>query len=79
MSYKHMEGFYSFSNFAKTNLNLGSSLKEVDWGGNIDPNYTSSECMLMEVDWGGKLIANSMVYWGTHGTHPNGQNTFAVD
>ena len=28
----------------------GSSLMEVDWGGNIDPNYTSSGCMLMQVD-----------------------------
>ena len=28
----------------------GSSLMEVDWGGNIDPNYTSSGCMLMHVD-----------------------------
>ena len=35
--------------------------------------------MLMEVDWGGKLILNSMVDWGTHGTHPNGQNISEVD
>ena len=26
----------------------------------------------MDVDWGGKLIANSLVYWGDHETHPNG-------
>ena len=57
-SYKHMEGLNTFSNYVKTTLNLGSSLKEVDWGGNIDPKYTSSECMLMEVDWGGKLKLN---------------------
>ena len=57
-SYKHMEGLNTFSNYVKTTLNLGSSLKEVDWGGNIDPNYTSSECMLMEVDWGCKLKLN---------------------
>ena len=57
-SYKHMEGLNTFSNYVKAILNLGSSLKEVDWGGNIDPNYTSSECMLMEVDWGGKLKLN---------------------
>ena len=25
---------------------------EVDWGGNPDPNGTSSGCMLKEVDWG---------------------------
>ena len=57
-SYKHMEGLNTFSNYVKTTLNLGSSLKEVDWRGNIDPNYTSSECMLMEVDWGCKLKLN---------------------
>ena len=50
-SYQHMEGLNAFSNYVKTTLNLGSSLKEVDWGGNIDPKYTSSRCMLMEVDW----------------------------
>ena len=33
----------------------------------------------MEVDWGGKLILNSMVDWGTHGTHPNGDNISEVD
>ena len=25
---------------------------EVDWGGDPDPNDTSSGCMLKEVDWG---------------------------
>ena len=25
---------------------------EVDWGGKIKPNQTTSECMLTEVDWG---------------------------
>ena len=51
----------------------GSSLMEVDWGGNIEPNYTSSGCMLMQVDWGGKLRVNhinecmpSEVDWGAH-------------
>ena len=28
------------------------SLMEVDCGGNLRPNYTSSGCMLMQVDWG---------------------------
>ena len=94
-----MEGLNTFSNYVETTLNLGSSLKEVDWGGNFDPNctssrcmlmevdwggklklnYTSCGCMLMEVDWGGKLIVNSMVYWGTHETHPNGHNISEVD
>ena len=48
---------------------------EVDWGGNIDPNYASSGCMLMQVDWGGKLRVNhiyeymlSEVDWGAHET-----------
>ena len=50
-----MEGLNALSNYVKTTLNLGSSLKEVDWGGNINPNYTSSRYMLMEVHWGGKL------------------------
>ena len=36
----------------------GPGLMEVDWGGNIEPNYTSSGCMLMQVDWGGKLRVN---------------------
>ena len=35
--------------------------------------------MLKEVDWGGKLILNSIVDWGTHGNHPNGQNINEVD
>ena len=50
-----MEGLNAFSGYVKTTLNLGSSLKDIDWGGNIDPNYTSSECMVIEVDWGGNL------------------------
>ena len=33
----------------------------------------------MEVDWGRKLIANSMVNWGSHKTYPNGQNISEVD
>ena len=35
-SCQHMEDLNAFSNYVKTALNLGSSLKEVDWGGNID-------------------------------------------
>ena len=54
-------------------------LMEVDWGGNLKPNYTSSGCMLMEVDWGGKLILNSMIDWGAHETHPNGHSITEVD
>ena len=57
----------------------GCMLMEVDWGGNLKLNYTSCGCILMEVDWGGKLIANSMVYWGAHETHPNGHNISEVD
>ena len=52
---------------------------EVDWGGNLKLNYTSYGCMPMKVDWGGKLIANSMVDWGTHETHPNGHSITEVD
>ena len=59
---------------------------EVDWGGNIDPNYTSSGCMLMQVDWGGKLRVNhinecmpSEVDWGAHKTHQNGHSITKVD
>ena len=39
----------------------GSSLMEVDWGGNIDFNYTSTTKYgpsLMEVDWGGNIDPN---------------------
>ena len=60
-------------------ISNGCMLMEVDWGGNLKLNYTSCGCMLMEVDWGGKLIANSMVYWGAHETHPNGHNISEVD
>ena len=57
----------------------GNMLMEVDWGGNLKHNYTSSGSMLMEVDWGGKLIANSMVDWGAHETHPNRHNISEID
>ena len=41
--------------------NHGSNLMEVDWGGNIDSNYTSTTNhgpSLMEVDWGGNIDPN---------------------
>ena len=47
---------------------------EVDWGGNLKPNYTSCGCTLMEVYWGDKLIVYSMIDCGAHETHPNGHN-----
>ena len=57
------------------------SLMEVDWGRNIDPNYTSTGCMLMQVVWGGKLRVNhineympSEIDWGAHETHQNGHS-----
>ena len=59
---------------------------EVDWRGKIEPNYTSSECMLKQVDWGGKLRVNhinecmpSEVDWGAHETHQNGHSITRVD
>ena len=52
---------------------------EVEWGGNLKHNYTSSEFMLMKVDLGGKLIINSMVDWGAHETCPNGHNISEID
>ena len=59
---------------------------EVDWGGNIDPNYTSSGCMLMQVDWGGILRVNclnecipSEVDWGAQETHQNRHSITRVD
>ena len=67
------------SNLKLNYRSSGCMLMEVDWGGNLQLNYTSSGCMLMEVDRGGKLIANSMVYWGAHGTHPNEHNISEVD
>ena len=64
----------------------GPSLMEVDWGGKLKPNYTSSECMLMQVDCGVKLIVNhinecmpSEVDWGAHETHQNGHSITSVD
>ena len=49
------------------------SLMEVDWGGKVEPNDTSSGCMLMQLDWGGKLRVDhinecmlSEVDWGPH-------------
>ena len=57
----------------------GSSLMEVDWGGNIEPNYTSSGWMIMHADWGGKLRVNhinecmpSEVDCGAYENHQNG-------
>ena len=59
---------------------------EVDWGGNIDPNYTTSGYLLMQVDWGGKLRVNdineyipSEVDWGAHETYQNGHSITKVD
>ena len=64
----------------------GPSLMEVHCGGKIEPNYTSSGCMLMQVDWGGKLGVNdinecmpSEIDWGAHETHQNGQSITKVD
>ena len=34
---------------------------EVDWGGKIEPNHTTSECMLYEVDWE-LMIQLSLLY-----------------
>ena len=51
-SYQHMEDPNAFANCVKAILNHGSSIMEVDWGGDPDPNDTSSGCMLKEVDWG---------------------------
>ena len=59
---------------------------EVDWGGNINPSYTSSGCMLMQVDWGGILRVNclnecipSEVDWGAQETHQNRHSITRVD
>ena len=52
---------------------------EVDWRAKLKLNYTSCGCMLMEVDRGRKLIANSMVLWGTHETYPNGHSISEVN
>ena len=61
---------------------------ELDLGGKIMLNHTSSGCMLMEVkvDWGGKIRVNdtsecmlSEVDWGAHETHPNGQSINEAD
>ena len=62
--------------------NHGSNLMEVDWGGNIDPNYSSSGCMLMQVDFRVNHINECMpseVDWGAHETHQNGHSITKVD
>ena len=53
--------YHAFSNYVKTTFNNGLNLMEVDWGGNIDFNYTSTKKhgpSLMEVDWGGIIDPN---------------------
>ena len=55
----------------------GPSLFEADWERRM-LNYTTCGCMLTEVDWGGKLRANSVVDWGPHETHSNGQSITEV-
>ena len=74
------------SHLKREMTNHGSSVMQVDWAGNIDPNYTSSGCMLMQVDWGGKLRVNhinecmpSEVDWGAHETQQNGHSITKVD
>ena len=54
-------------------------LMELDWGGKLKLKYTSCGHMLMELDLGGKLTVISMVDWGAHETHPNGQSITEVD
>ena len=49
------------SHLKRETTNHGSNLMEVDWGGNIDSNYTSTTKhgpSLMEVDWGGNIDPN---------------------
>ena len=53
--------YHAFSNYVKTTFNNGLNLMEVDWGGNIDSNYTSTTKhgpSLIEVDWGGNIDPN---------------------
>ena len=49
---------HAFINCVRETFNHELSPSEVDWGGNLKLNNTSSGCMLMEVDWGGKLKLN---------------------
>ena len=49
------------SHLKRETTNHGSNVMEVDWGGNIDFNYTSTTKhgpSLMEVDWGGNIAPN---------------------
>ena len=59
---------------------------KVDWRGNIEPKYTSSECMLTQVDWGGKLRVNyinecmpSDIDWRPYKTDQNGHSITIFD
>ena len=64
----------------------GPTLMEVDWGGKIEPSYTSSGCILIQVDWGSKLRVNhinecmpSDIDMGAHETDQNGHSITKVD
>ena len=59
--------------------NFYCMLMEVHSRDKLKLSCTSCGCMLMEVDWGGKLVVNSMVDLGTHGTNPKGHNISEVD
>ena len=63
-SYQHMEGPSTFTNYVKATLNYGSTIMEVDRGGNPDPNDTLSGSMLKQV------------VRGAHETHQNEPNAF---
>ena len=70
-SYQHMGGLNAFSNYVKTTLKLGQSLKE-DWGGNIDPMLTGE---LMELT---QMKNISEVDWGDHGSSSNHMTEFLL-
>ena len=71
--------------FKKETTEHVSSITDIDWGGNIDPKYTSNGCMLMQVDWGEKLRVNhinecmlSEVDQKAYETHQNGHSITKV-
>ena len=56
---------------------------EVDWGGNTDPNDTSSRCMLKEVDWGAHEThqnehSTTKVHWGGHDPGINAMDGYSI-
>ena len=81
-SNQHIDTPHAFSNYAKTTLNHGLSLSEVDWG-DLKRETTKHRPSLMEVDWGGKLSPTTHQVdassWKLTGEEKSNPTTHQVD